>query len=281
MDSWFQNFGMDNRPLAFHDALEAPKEAGLLPSYAFRVMIAEFERGRMTDGLSHEHLVELSEEHQPVVAFLLQGAFLSGLSSRGLDDQDVAHRDKNRVMESCSGLKKFVRAFLAMDPKDRERTFVKGKSSRYRMLEVSIVGALSEARVATALLDAGLTVLESTVEEDMNLGVDMIVPSSDETVGHVVQSKTDRERVGIQLRPVERQDAEADPSGPDALLWQKAGSFNLAYGIRYAPILAVSGTRDRGLFSFRDAEEAGLARIFFEWLRDPDRPHDAPEGSPR
>ena len=261
MNPLFLNLNLPEHPLAYHVPLDAPDNPNPLPVSVYSEMIRQFEAGQAHEGTAYPKRQELAEAFEPVAASLLYGAFLSGHASREFDGRTGRFPKIEQVYESCAGIKRLVSAFLATRERDRERAFVAAKTSGHHMLEASIVGALCEARAASVILEAGIIVLDSTTDEDVKLGIDMIA-LADSDAGWLVQSKSDRESSGMELIAIDR-DATTEKA------WMKSEDFNRAYGVSFVPISARVGTAAGGLFRQRDPEDVEAARQFFQRLRDP------------
>ena len=262
MDSWLSALDLPGHPLGYHQSLSATKLPRSLSVDVYEKMLRSYALGSEHDGPSREKTSEIGRQFDPVVASLLQGAFLCGNGSRGFEEESGRHAGIWFACESCAGIKRLVRAFLAMNRWDRKRAFVAAKVGGHRALEICIIGALCEAHVVSILLDVGLIVLESTVDEDVNLGIDAIALLPGALDGNIVQVKGYRAAAGIEFLRVER-DATSRET------WQKTENFNRAYSVSFSPVAARVGTGKGGLFEYDSPENIESAKNFFNRLRDP------------
>lgn len=262
MSSWFSEMNLPEHPLGYHEALAANERPPQLSADVYDQMLRSHRLGIEHDGPSHGQTTEMKQRHDPVVADLLAGAFLCGNGIRGNGDEPRKYPPVWFACEGCAGIKRLVRAFLAMGRRDRERAFVAAKVAKHHTLEIGIVGALCEARAASVLLGAGLTVLESTVDEDVNLGIDAIALLPGALDGHLVQVKGDRNAAGIEFLRVERC-AESRET------WEKTERFNRAYAVTFSPVSVRVGTGNGDMFNFNSPADAHAAQQFLSALRDP------------
>lgn len=261
MSSWFSGMNLPEHPLGYHEALSANAISSSLSADVYDEMLRSHRLGIEHDGHSHEQTTKISQRHDPVIADLLAGAFLCGNGIRKNGGESKRFPPVWFACEGCAGIKRLVRAFLAMGRRDRERAFVAAKVAKLHTLEIGIVGALCEARVASVLLGSGLAVLESTVDEDVNLGIDTIAMFPGALDGHLVQIKGDRTVAGIEFLRVER-------NADSRETWEKADRFNRAYSVSFSPISVRVGTGNGGMFDFGSPEDAHAAQQFLSALRD-------------
>jgi len=262
MSSWFSGMSLPEDPLGYHEALVANDRSPSLSADVYDEMLRSHRLGIEHDGPSHAKTTELKRRYDPVVADLLAGAFLCGNGIRGNGGESKKYPPVWFACEGCAGIKRLVRAFLAMGRRDRERAFAAAKVAKHHTLEIGIVGALCEARVASVLLGAGLKVLESTVDEDVNLGIDAIAMFPGAPGGLLAQIKGDRNAAGIEFLRVER-------SVESRETWEKADRFNRAYSVSFSPVSIRVGTGNGGMFDFNSPEDAHAAQQFLSAIRDP------------
>lgn len=263
MDPSHSTDDLSDHPLGRLEPLVPAGRPSHIPFTAFDAMVGMYGMGTDCAAAHEARLEKIARACEPTAALLLQGAFLCGLGTRGTDPRTGRHLDRTSLGHSCAGVKRFSRAFLAMTRRDRERAFVAAKSAAGRQdLVISIVGALCEAHVASALSDAGLTVLESAVDDDLDLEIDQLALFSEASSGLLVQVKGDRDATGLEFLPVARTDGTF-------ATWEKAERFNQANSTRLSPVLVRVGTGNGGLFNYRDPDRLAAAKISLARLRDP------------
>ncbi len=145
---------------------------------------------------------------------------------------------------------------VGMKPPDLERLFVLARTSNEPLFELAIAGSLAEAHIVTILLCTGSTVLESTIDEDVNFSVDLIVPSKDWSIGHVLQIKSDRTLKGVLMSVTDR----AKMTG----LVQNTQRFSRVYEVEYTSVIVQSGTTQGSLFNHQEYDDIAQVKRFFE-----------------
>ncbi len=252
-----------DHPLARLTPLAPPPHPKPVPTTAFDAMIGMYRMGTGCESSPVARLEKIARACDPTVSLLLQGAFLCGVGARGNDPRTGWSADRESLGHCCAGLKLLARAFLEMTRKDREHAFVAAKSDAgCKDLVISVVGALCEAHVASAMSDAGMSVFEGAVDDDIELEVDQIATFPDMSDGLLVQVKGDRDWTGLEFVPI-----IGSPVTNATLA--KAERFNLANKVRFTPVLARLGTGSGALFGYRDPDRLEAAKRSLALLRGP------------
>lgn len=249
-------------PLDARNPLVIEEDPASLPDDTFSSMTAAYRDGRLFSGYPRDGIAEVGVERDPTSALLIQGSWLVGNASRGKDKKTGRHKNSASVTESSEAIKRFVRAFLAMRPPDRRKAFEVAKDTGKAFLPITMVGAFCEAHVASVLLRAGMTVLESTTHEDTVSGIDAIALLPNGTGGHLVQVKGGKAFEGIEFLRIDR-------SAESVSCWRAAARFNQSNFVDLTPIMARIGTGRGNLFAYDVPRHVQRARSFIDRLRQP------------
>ncbi len=242
--------------LSYHTEHYLPIEPHRCSAQSLNRILTAFHHGGTYVGSLFDGQQDLIDSSDVGLSYLLQGAFLCGYARRNLLPHATTHFVKDDVYHNCGGIKKFVRGMVGMKPSDLEHLFVLARTSNEPLFELAIAGSLAEAHVVTTLLCADYTVLESTVDEDVNFSVDLIVPSKDWSIGHVLQIKSDRTLKGVLMSITDR----AKMPG----LVQNAQRFSRAYEVEYTSVVVQSGTAQGSLFNHQEYDDIANTKQFFK-----------------
>lgn len=193
-----------------------------------------------------------AEEH------LLRGAYQTGVANRNggkaTSIEDAAC--------GCCGSKHLFRALLRINVASRRA--VHWESLQFPDLARIMIGALAEARVASLMAEASLEVYATTICEDLNLGIDLLVPFAGMSRGLAVQVKSVRDTCSpflVLLDPAEA--VQIKSSEPwHKLMLEKVGGFNASVQTDYRAIVANVGPDGDDRFNFYEPEKIEFIQTF-------------------
>lgn len=227
-----------------HDAIRQRDGPEVLSEGFGRRMREEFIRGtQSTERVSQP--VFPNPEALTAEQHLMVAAYLSGIVY-----QPAAPRCIELAAIGCCATKHLLHTLLRVSQSVRKN--VLWEAGSYQGLANKVIGSLAEAQVAMTFLEAGHEVFATTIDEDLNLGGDLLVPFRDTRFGLMVQVKSVQGYTGAFLRTIDPvpapRDGTADPAHEMAL--EKLASFNASVGVRYRAVIAAVGPVGDERFSF-------------------------------